>query len=60
MNTLDITVENNNVVSRFNGEGEGGVVCSFTSEQAVQNIINAHNESEVINPSRQNATARRV
>ena len=57
MNTLNITVENNNVVSRFNGDGEGTVICSFESNNQVQNIINAHNESELINPTPRNAKA---
>ena len=60
MNTLDITVENNNVVSRFNGEGEGTIITNCTSDEVISNIIKAHNESEAMNPSVRNATARRV
>ncbi len=57
MNTLHITVEGNQVISRFNGEGEGTAICGYVSDQQVEEIIARHNESEKINPSRQNAKA---
>ena len=60
MNTLEISVENNLVIGRFNGEGEGSVICSYTSEQQVSNIIIANNESENANPSARNPLAVRV
>lgn len=57
MSTLNISIENGNVVSRFNGEGEGTIICSYVSDKQVTDIINAHNESETINPTPRNAKA---
>tara|TARA_R110000803_G_scaffold199859_1_gene264016 strand:+ start:186 stop:368 length:183 start_codon:yes stop_codon:yes gene_type:complete len=60
MNTLQISVEKNLVISRFNGEGEGRVACSFVSEDQVATIITNHNKCEELNPSKANAKAVRV
>jgi hypothetical protein len=57
MNTLNISVENNMVVSRYNGEGEGTKLCGFVSDKQVQDLVNNHNKSEEISPSRRNAKA---
>jgi len=59
-NTLQITVEDNQVISRFNGEGEGAVIAGFVNEAQVNAIIEAHNASEQIAPSKRNAKAIRV
>ena len=59
-NILQISVENNLVIARFNGEGEGNKYCGYVSEEQVQNIIDSHNQSEKLSPSSRNAKAVRV
>ena len=56
-NILNISVEDNLVISRYNGEGSGSVVCGFESNKQVQKIIDNHNDCEKMNPSIRNATA---
>ena len=57
MNTLNISIENGSVISRLNGQGSGTVLCSFISDSQVQKIIDSHNKSEELNPSKKNAIA---
>jgi|14_taG_2_1085336.scaffolds.fasta_scaffold126497_2 hypothetical protein len=60
MNSLNISVENKMVIGRLNGEGEGTKICSFVSEDQVSSIIDNHNKSEELNPTKRNAKAVRV
>tara|TARA_R110000737_G_scaffold125041_2_gene157505 strand:- start:3951 stop:4139 length:189 start_codon:yes stop_codon:yes gene_type:complete len=56
-NTLNITVENDQVISRFNSEGEGTVVCSYVNDDQIDAIVYNHNKSELVAPSIRNAKA---
>ena len=56
-NTLQITIENNLVISRLNGLGEGTTLCGYVNKEQVQQIISKHNKCEELNPSTFNALA---
>jgi len=60
MSTLQISVENNLVIGRFNGEGKGSVICDYQNCEQVEAIIETHNICEQLNPTVRNAKAIRV
>jgi len=60
MSTLNISIENDQIISRFNGKGKGSIVCPYINEDQVNKIISNHNKRESINPTAGNPQAIRV
>jgi hypothetical protein len=56
-NTLQVTIENNLVISRLNGLGKGSTLCGYVNKEQVEQIISNHNKCEALKPSVVNALA---